>query len=789
MQFNKYQLIVFPTSRSIREFIQEKRNTNQLLPKYCTIGDFFSNVISIGSKHYCEDELRILYLKEAIETIDLSSLGMNSTLNSLLKQSDYLFRFFAELTHENRTINELNQYDTYAFYQDHLDKLQVIFDRYTEVLKSNNAVDKITLPFEYTLNIDYISQFESIEILYEGYFSAYEFNLLKQIAAIVSLNIKFTLTQFNQKNKTIFNTIGINLENDGIYTIDLSNERIIKNSQLIQSKKTVQIEKSTQRLAQIGFIKYQITKMVQNGIEPDKIIVVLPDESFYRYLQILNEEKYFNFAMGNSIENSLFIQTLEAMYKILSDFEPYDKDKIEKYNLSSAWLFETLQIQMNKNLQQDTFDQIIEFVMQYETRSEVIQKVDMVLLKLKKLFFDSQIQVTLKEALKIFIQRLKQITIDDVMGGKITVMGLLETRLLNPQGVIVIDFNDHIIPKRSIKDKFISTQIKQFVGLPTTKDREDLQKYYYHRLFDNAQNIAISYVEDEQSGLSRFAYELFDSQILDAIEALPYESILINNASHTKSNDEIIMNIDLSTHEWSATSLKTYLQCKRKYYYQYIVKIKEHYASIKPQGFEIGDILHKALYSLYLKECTTLTKEQFKEKLYGLIDTLSRKNPYLLLEIEIWKRKLDRFIDNEYKRFALGLKPSEFEKNFNFIHNNITIKGVIDRIDRNGDFIEVLDYKTSNSLKIDSANNFHNSVDFQLEFYYLAAQQWFKNETINCFYYDLNKAVLKEEKMLDEKLLLLDEIFKDLHTQKVNFEKCEDKNICEFCIYKVMCGR
>ena len=789
MQFNKYQLIVFPTSRSIREFIQENKNTNQLLPKYCTIGDFFSNVISIGSKHYCEDELRILYLKEAIESIDLSSLGMNSSLNSLLKQSDYLFRFFAELTHENKTIQELHQYDTYAFYQDHLDKLQLIFDRYTEVLRSNNGVDKITLPFEYELNTEYISQFEQIEILYEGYFSAYEFNLLKQIASQVLVNIKFTLTAFNQKNKTIFNTIGIDLEKNGTYTIDLSNQKIIEDLQIVQNTKTVEIQRSNQRLSQIGFIKYQIVQMVQNGIDPDKIIVVLPDESFYKHLQTFNEERYFNFAMGNSIENSLFIQTLEALYKILSDFEPYDSDKIEKYNLSSAWLFDTLLNQMNKNLQQDTFDQIIEFVMQYETRSEVIQKVEIVLLKLKKLFFNSQIQVTLKEGLKILIQRLKQITIDDVMGGKITVMGLLETRLLKPQGVIVIDFNDHIIPKRSVKDKFISTQIKQLVGLPTSKDREDLQKYYYHRLFDNAQSVAISFVEDEQSGLSRFAYELFDSKILHAIETLPYETILTNNILHTKSNDEIIKQIDLSAQEWSATSLKTYLQCKRKYYYQYVMKIKEHYASIKPQGFELGDILHKALYSVYSNNYALLTKEQFKEKLYGYIDALSRKNPYLLLEIEIWKRKLDRFVENEYKRFEARIKPFEFEKDFKFIYNNIRIKGVIDRIDRNGDFVEVLDYKTSSSLKIDSANNFHNSVDFQLEFYYLAAQQWFKNQTINCFYYDLNKAVLKEEKMLDEKLLLLDEIFKELHTQEVNFEKCEDKNICEYCIYKVMCGR
>ena len=97
MQFPKHILTVFPTSRAIREFIQEKKQTNQLLPKYCTIGDFFGNITTIGDKQFCEEELRILYLKEALENIETANLGINSQFNMLLKQSDYLFRFFAEL--------------------------------------------------------------------------------------------------------------------------------------------------------------------------------------------------------------------------------------------------------------------------------------------------------------------------------------------------------------------------------------------------------------------------------------------------------------------------------------------------------------------------------------------------------------------------------------------------------------------------------------------------------------------------------------------------------------------
>ena len=52
----------------------------------------------------------------------------------------------------------------------------------------------------------------------------------------------------------------------------------------------------------------------------------------------------------------------------------------------------------------------------------------------------------------MFLQRLASRTIDDVRGGKITVMGVLETRNISFDGVIIVDFNDNHVPKKSDKD-------------------------------------------------------------------------------------------------------------------------------------------------------------------------------------------------------------------------------------------------------------------------------------------------------------------------------------------------
>ncbi|MCG3717509.1 PD-(D/E)XK nuclease family protein, partial [Aliarcobacter butzleri] len=100
--------------------------------------------------------------------------------------------------------------------------------------------------------------------------------------------------------------------------------------------------------------------------------------------------------------------------------------------------------------------------------------------------------------------------------------------------------------------------------------------------------------------------------------------------------------------------------------------------------------------------------------------------------------------------------------------------------------------KTSSTLSVDTLKTYEKSVDFQLEFYYIALQQLFKNSNIKAFYYDLNECLLKEEIAIQEKLELLSSKFdelKELSKNEINFSKCEDKSNCLYCAYKVVCNR
>lgn len=50
--------------------------------------------------------------------------------------------------------------------------------------------------------------------------------------------------------------------------------------------------------------------------------------------------------------------------------------------------------------------------------------------------------------------QISQLSLSDVGGGKVTVMGLLESRGLCFDGVILVDFNEEFIPKRSVNELF-----------------------------------------------------------------------------------------------------------------------------------------------------------------------------------------------------------------------------------------------------------------------------------------------------------------------------------------------
>ncbi|WP_323587896.1 PD-(D/E)XK nuclease family protein [Aliarcobacter butzleri] len=779
----KKKLLVFPTSRAIRDYISKQKSNNTLLPFILTIDEFLKKSISLSNLKYCEEEHRVLFLNEAIKNIDIKKLGISDNFTKFLKQSDYIYRFFLELASEKVEIEEIQNVDTYDFYLEHLEILKAIKKKYIEILENNSYVDKINLDKHYEINKNFLDKFQDIELHFEGYFTKVEFEIIEKISQKIDTKIIFYSNSYNQKSLEVFKNLNINLKIDYKYKIDLTNKIIIDEEEIKSLLESYEIKGFSSRLNQIAYIKSCIEKSVLNGVNPKDIALVLPDESFVSSIELFDDERYFNYAMGKSIKNKELYQISNAIYLYLSEDEEKNISNISYLKIDKEFIDKSIKPFWNKVTNKELFISITDFIKQKEKNIELIEKYDELLYKLNITLFSNENKILLKDVYKIFLQKLSSITLDDINSGKITVLGLLETRAVSFDTVIVCDFNESYIPKISVKDKFLSTRLKQLANLPTQFDRESLQKYYYKRLISSSKNVFISYVNSETNQISRFANELFEKNIATDTNDSFYKHILYDNHKISYFDEDIISKIDLTKFIWSATSFKNFLECKRRFYLQYILKINEHTISLKPKGYELGDIIHSILEDYYSKDNENSIEELFLK--------YKSSNPFLTLDLEVWKKKLLNFYEFDKQR----LKNREIimiEKEFNCSFNNINIKGIIDRVDKFEDNYEVIDYKTSSTLSVDTLKTYEKSVDFQLEFYYIALQQLFKNSNIKAFYYDLNECLLKEEVAIQEKLELLSSKFdelKELSKNEINFLKCEDKSNCLYCAYKIVCNR
>ena len=789
MQFKK-KLFIFPTSRAIRNFISKQKGSNTLLPFTLTIDEFLKKSIILNGMKYCEEEQRVLFLNEAIKNTNIQKLGISDNFTKFLKQSDYIYRFFLELASEKVEINQIQNVDTYDFYLEHLQILQVVKDNYINVLEKNQYVDRINLNNHYKINQNFLNKFSEIELNFEGYFTKVEFDIIEKISSFVDLTITFYSNEYNQKSLEIFKKFGMELKLNYKYKFNLSSKEIIFEELMNSKLENLEIKGFSSRLNQIAYIKSSILECVKKGINPSNIALVLPDESFASYIKLFDNENYFNYAMGNSIVNTNLYQTAYAIFAYLSEDEIKNIQNLDFMKLDKIFIDKNIKYFWNKTSSKELFEQITTYIKEKETNSELLEKYDELLYKLNVILFSNQNQILLKDIYKIFLQKLAKISLDDVNSGKVTVLGLLETRMVEFDAVIICDFNESFIPKVSVKDKFLSTKLKQLANLPTQFDRESLQKYYYKRLIDSSKNVFISYVNSDTNQISRFANELFNKHIKTDTNDNYYKHILYDNHKIFHFEEEIVEQIDLTKFVWSATSFKTYLQCKRKFYIQYLLKIKEHTISLKPKAYELGDIIHSILEDYYTIDENSKDELDFK-KIEFLFNKYKSTNPFLILDLEIWKKKLYQFYLEDKNRLKHRTIIA-LEKPFSCQFEGINIKGVIDRIDKYEDRYEVIDYKTSSSLSVDTLKNYEKTDDFQLEFYYIAMSELYKTDKIDTYYYDLNETLLINEIALDKKLELLSEKFnelKEISKDKISFSKCEDKSNCTYCSYCTICDR
>ena len=784
MQPNRV-LEIFPTSRAIREILHHEK-ADTLLPKMATIGEFEKKALIVPGKSFIDEDTRLLLLKEASAFESFTELKIDREFFKFLKNSTFLFGFFNELALEGVEIENLAKEDIYTEFTEHLQILQELRRRYHRLLEQKGYVDHSTLPLHYRLNHAYLKQFQKIILHQEGYLSRFEFELFEKIAATVPLWIELKLNRFSKKMVERYSEYGFELQTDREYLLDFSKGEILDERVVKARNREAEAVALSTRIAQTAYVKKRVYDYIRAGISPEKIAVILPRKDLADQLALFDDENNFNFAMGFGFDETKLYRKIEALMVYFQKRNIENRLRAERLGL--------LREEIDKNISTWSMkkekDEAIEALSQFgdiDEKQEVKEIFEEELFLFRRLLPHIS-HYPFYKVVHLFMNRLAKRRLDDVRGGKITVMELLESRGVSFDGVIIVDFNEEYVPSRSEKDLFLSSSLRQRVGLPTMQDRENLQKYYYKRLIDEAKFVSISYVEDEISQPSRFLEELGIKKSAPVNPNLT--SILFQKSKplpHFLPVD-LPMEYDFGKVSLSSTRLKSYLQCRRRYYFRYICQIKEaELPTEEKREKQIGVLLHAALKRLFETTPHYRKKERLLEDLRELLYEHIQKEDRFKFQVDLWLDHLEAFAEDQVRRFLEGYRIVAMEKEYTREYRGFRLTGKIDRIDEKEGVWQVLDYKTGKIPQINSAKNLQKSTDFQLQFYYLLAKM--ENEDVICSYYDLKNGQSVKESLFEEKLALLDEKLELLKSKEQNFTMTEDLQNCRYCPYMWLCNK
>ncbi|MDD3079024.1 MAG: PD-(D/E)XK nuclease family protein [Paludibacter sp.] len=342
-----------------------------------------------------------------------------------------------------------------------------------------------------------------------------------------------------------------------------------------------------------------------------------------------------------------------------------------------------------------------------------------------------EIEMSLETLMKLIRQIIAGVTIPFVgepLEG-LQLMGVLETRGIDFNNLIICSFNEGIFPKKTQSNSFIPYNLRRAFGLPTYEHQDAITSYNFYRLIHRAKKIFLLYdsrTEGLQTGeVSRFYHQLYYHYGLNIRKRNIKYDISFNdsqNISIVKTPDVIDkLNRFLTTGEnskaLSASAIKDYIDCPLQFYLTRIEEVEqtdEVQEAIEESMF--GNIFHATMEYIYKPYCGEIIhKEDFDELIKNTLN-IDKKIIQAFCE-KYFHKKYDEKTELEGNNLLIAhvirkyviqvLKTDREHAPFRYIDSekrcrisypiskgNVNIKGFIDRIDEKDGTTRILDYKT-----------------------------------------------------------------------------------------------
>lgn len=438
------------------------------------------------------------------------------------------------------------------------------------------------------------------------------------------------------------------------------------------------------------------------------------------------------------------------------------------------------------------------------------------------------------------------------------VMGVLESRNLDFKRLIICNMNEGSFPPSGGINSMIPFNLRRAFGLPVQEQNDAIYAYTFYRLLHRAEEVHMLYCTNAEQGKagekSRYILQMETEMQADIQEQTVFipvgvkkaDAILIDKSPGIMTSlEEFLVGSDFkSMRAFSPSVLNAYLDCRLKFYFQEIAKIQEkEEISEEVDASVFGNIAHYSMEFLYggfieRKKRDTLEPGDFEDlkkywvfpavekgirKFYRLDEHADTKlSGQLAIVRDVMQKYLERILDLDEvdAPFTLLTMEKKYQASVALEDGrHIALKGFIDRVDRKGEVIRLIDYKSGRDEKsfsgieslFDRGEEKRNKAAFQTLFYGLLYQTTHPENT-----FPLKPALFNFRQIFEENFnpylqlkigraqyeevqdysgfsqayeIGLRETLEELFDPSVPFSQTEIVKKCEYCPYQVICGR
>ncbi|WP_430811189.1 MULTISPECIES: PD-(D/E)XK nuclease family protein [unclassified Carboxylicivirga] len=431
------------------------------------------------------------------------------------------------------------------------------------------------------------------------------------------------------------------------------------------------------------------------------------------------------------------------------------------------------------------------------------------------------------------------------------VMGILETRALDFDKLIILDLNEGVFPRTSAPNTFIPATLRAGFGLPTIEFQDTIFSYYFFRLIHRAKKVELLYSTGAQgmksNEMSRYLYQLkyeFNATIKTQTSG-GHVALLSPPLPHAPKTPEVMEILTQfkagGKRSLSPSALSVYIECPMRFYYQKIAGIREadeinEEADARIFGLIFHDVVEQLYQTHINKTVDANTIESWlkdKPRIDGLIregfkkhlsDYDKGKNAFTeihgknVMVFEVIRRYLMQFLKLEKQRapFTIIDLEREVKHVINTGSLQLNMGGFIDRLESKDGIVSVTDYKTGNGdATITAVADLFNTdkhkkikATFQTLLYALILEEtthanvplqpaviWVRD----VFKRSYDTRLFRKQGKNKEAILLqavqqefkegLYDLLEELYNPDIPFQPVEDTSKCRFCTYKSLCNR